>query len=98
MLDEDGVTGEIAVDDGRLTGVQEAGDVHSPECAARAQPEGGWPVAASLPESRQDLGAPALPGLEQRPELSIRRGTHQSPAADKVSPTYHQKLGKSALH
>lgn len=98
MLDEDSVTGEIAVDDGRLTGVQEAGDVHSrPECAAGAQPEGGWPVAANLPESRQDLSAPALPGLEQRPELSIRRGTHQSPAADKVSPIT-QKLGKSALH
>ena len=39
MLDEDGVAGEVAVDDGRLTGVQEAGEAQScPEHITCAQP------------------------------------------------------------
>lgn len=39
MLDEDGIAGEVAMDDGRLTGVQEAGEAPScPEHVTCAQP------------------------------------------------------------
>lgn len=56
-------------------------------------------VTASLPESREDLSAPALPGLEQRPELSVRRSrAQQSPEPDQVTPTYRPATGESALH
>lgn len=43
--------------------------------------EAGQQQCQSLPESRQDLGAPALPGLEQRSEPSIRPDAHRSAGA-----------------
>lgn len=72
MLDEDGVAGEVAVDDGGLAGVQEAGDTERPERGSCARPGWDGDSDGSSPESRQDLRAPALPGLEQRPELPVR--------------------------
>lgn len=72
MLDEDGVAGQVSMDDGGAAGVQEAGKRGEPEELGQGCQEVGWTgeIAGRClgkprpsPECRQDLCAPALPGL-----------------------------------
>lgn len=64
MLDENGVAGEVAMDDGRLAGVQvtaeKPGETAQKTQEDRKKPS---PQTLGLPESGQDLCAPAFPGL-----------------------------------
>lgn len=66
MLDENGVTGEVAVDDGGLAGVQVAAEKR---IQVGLEGWGGghklWRLTVDSPESRQDLCAPAFPGLSE---------------------------------
>lgn len=67
MLDENGVAGEVAVDDGRLAGVQvtaeKAARLRKTQENVRPRKEKLSPHTLSSPESGQDLRAPAFPGL-----------------------------------
>lgn len=67
MLDENGVTGEVPVDDGRLAGVQVAAERERGSESEREKRSLGEESAQTLssPESRQDLCAPAFPGLRE---------------------------------
>lgn len=71
MLNEDGVTGQVPVDDGGTAGVQKTASIEGgrQEEPGQRVPErcraGGKRVGKprSSPECRQDLRTPALPGL-----------------------------------
>lgn len=67
MLNEDGVAGEVAMDDGRFTGVQVAGEAKQVLSQLfHAFKATSWAlnvVFVQSPESRQDLRAPAFPSL-----------------------------------
>lgn len=70
VLDEDGVTGEVAMDDGRLTGVQVTVTEGTRVNTAQKASQKIWPLKEkpptqmlSSPEGGQYLCAPAFPGL-----------------------------------
>lgn len=68
MLNEDGVAGEVAMDDGRFTGVQVAVEKRKQTLSQlfHALKATFWAlnvVFVQSPESRQDLRAPAFPSL-----------------------------------
>lgn len=63
MLDENGVTGEVAMDDGRLTGVQVTAEKSGTAQKTQEKRRDLSPQTLGSPESGQDLCAPAFPGL-----------------------------------
>lgn len=66
VLNEDGVTGEVAMDDGRFAGVQVAAEVRQmfgQLLCIKATPEVWILFHAKSPESWQDLCTPAFPSL-----------------------------------
>lgn len=64
MLDENGVTGEVAMDDGGLAGVQVAAEKRI-QVSLGGPNHKLWRLTVDSPESRQDLRAPAFPGLSE---------------------------------
>lgn len=82
MLDEDGVTGEVAMDDGRLTGVQVTAEEGTRVSAAQKASQKICPLKEkpstqmlSLPEGGQYLCAPAFPSLsDAKPGIKEEKG------------------------
>lgn len=93
MLDEDGVTGEVAMDDGRLTGVQVTVEEGTRVSAAQKASQKICPLKEkpstqmlSSPEGGQYLCAPAFPSLWMQNQVLKKRKDLWSPCDQQQLP------------